>query len=67
MNKQNTVQLKLEVIRFNSADVIATSARVTADVNEVIANFTLTNYYTNNYIVPNAPVSGSYTELTSGQ
>jgi len=73
MNNQNITktekkigQLRLEVIRFNSPDVIATSAisplMLTADEHEFIANFTIAQ----NYTAPNV-TNSVYSEPTSGQ
>ena len=67
-------QLKLEVIRFDSLDVIATSIpdywsmRLNADKDELIANPTYTNNYYNNYLnPPTVATPGYYNEPTSGQ
>lgn len=58
--------LKLEVIRFNSADVIATSGVMpvmfTASQYEFIPNFTIAR----NYTAPNT-TNFVYSEPTSGQ
>ena len=65
---QNKIgQLKLDVIRFNSADVIATSAispvMLMAGKYEFMPNFTIAqNYYT----APNT-TNNAYSEPTAGQ
>ncbi len=64
---QNKIcQLKLDVIRFNSADVIATSAilplMLMASEHEFIADFTLAQ----NYTAPNT-TNTAYSEPTAGQ
>lgn len=76
-NKSNKKisQLKLEVVRFDSHDVIATSAplwapMLIADENELIANITKTDNNYNSYSsfdTPNTATPGYYYEPTSGQ
>ena len=74
-NKSNKKisQLKLEVVRFDSHDVIATSlpdympTYLIADQNELVANLTFTD---SQYTGSNTPVEliqGKYYEPTSGQ
>ena len=74
-NKSNKKisQLKLEVVRFDSLDVIATSLPVLslnllADKDEMIANSTFTSvYYDGSNYAPYAYNPGYYYEPTSGQ
>lgn len=68
-NSDNKItQPKLEVLRFDSVDVIATSVMLLADENELIANLTSTNYfYAPNPINSGSSVGGGYVEPTSGQ
>ena len=76
-NKSNKKisQLKLDVIKFDSLDVIATSmplfaAPLQADDHELIANLTNTEdtyFSTSYYTDPTSPTPGYYYEPTSGQ